>query len=151
MDFDDDQTPLLDEMSSQALETCSTAPVNIQAGRSKPGPSISGRRIIPETIQEEPDVSPKPSKADRDTVFPDKGLEGALIGVEAAQGETGKGKAALQDAPEGENGHSQPASDESSTDSDTTKHPRSDEEDVGEEEIDTRRSVQQEIDTLRGL
>jgi hypothetical protein len=64
---------------------------------------------------------------------------------------TGKGKAALLDAPEGEDGHSQPASDESSTDSDMMKHPRSDEEDVGEEDIGTRMSVQQEIDTLRRL
>ncbi|KAL3443376.1 hypothetical protein BJX65DRAFT_311877 [Aspergillus insuetus] len=174
MDLDNETTHLLDEMSiqpvatasgpavdegllptdlpSQAVETCSTAPVPIKtdqsAGPSKPGPSTSRRRIIPETIQEEPDVSPETSKADRDTVFPDKGLEGALFGEELPQGETGKGESALVPPPEGENGHSQPASDESSTDSDMAKHLHSD-EDVGEEDIDTRRSVQQEIDTLR--
>jgi hypothetical protein len=92
----EERGPLMADLPSQAIETCSTAPVPIQAGRTKaegptktrrgsaglnmPGPSTSGQRTVPETIQEEPDVSPETSKADRDTVFPDKGLEGALFG-----------------------------------------------------------------------
>ncbi|KAL2849709.1 hypothetical protein BJX68DRAFT_267025 [Aspergillus pseudodeflectus] len=164
-----DEGPSLADLPSQAIETCLTAPVPIQAGQTqtgpievgapqkarrgragarKPDPSASGARALAETIEEESDVSPKPSKADRGIVLPDKGLEEALFADGSAEGETGKGKSALLEAPEGENGYSQPASDESSTDSYMKKHLRFD-EDVGEEDIDTRQSVQQEIDTLR--
>ncbi|KAJ0418781.1 hypothetical protein BJY00DRAFT_314692 [Aspergillus carlsbadensis] len=141
LDFHD-RAPLLQDLPSQAIETCSTAPVSIKAA----GP-LKARRGSVGAGPSKPGPSTTASKADRDAVYPDKGLESALFGEGTVERKNGEGEPAKW-TPQGENGHSQPASDESSNESYATKHFHPN-EDLGEEDIDTRKSVQQEIDTLR--
>ncbi|KAL3459507.1 hypothetical protein BJX64DRAFT_291175 [Aspergillus heterothallicus] len=175
-----DSDRLLEPAASQAIESTSSiepAPIKREyakplktrekqdtTGFTQPGPSRSkaGFEPIPE---EEGPISPEISKADRETIFPDKGLEQELFGKgDNANVKDTRGKQktpfegvviteALGDTQKlsGEQAEDERQTEESDDKSSLEGKERegTHTEDVGEEDIRSRKSVEKEIDKLR--